>query len=335
MALRSRFFGYDRAEVEQYFDRITSLQETETSKTKSELAKLEAENSLIKGEIEELARKSKDLPSHEVLELSLNRIQTVCDHLKRYEDEDFCNIFSNEYLMKEKLKENIINLEKEMQETKENIKKELDQITKIIKTSNLSLVTAGSRTQTSSEESSKDDAGESYIRLISNPTADGTSLFEELDKLKDNSQKTKPIKEKESSTIFEQTPFWSKSDSSSDKNKEKKLVDKKTHYQNNQGYRLGENEILATQEEYGRHSQNHDLSFDNDTATGDDLKTRIDLARYRYIIGKIAGEDLVGNSGELIIKKNEEITNEVIEAAQRENKLSDLIINMLAQGMDE
>ncbi|NLI92053.1 MAG: hypothetical protein GX434_07525 [Peptococcaceae bacterium] len=65
------------------------------------------------------------------------------------------------------------------------------------------------------------------------------------------------------------------------------------------------------------------------------LKTKIDNARYKYMIDKLAGEQLLDNSGEIILEKNERITLEHIEKAQREGKLSELIINMIIPGMDQ
>ncbi|RNC29184.1 MAG: hypothetical protein AWM53_00833 [Candidatus Dichloromethanomonas elyunquensis] len=64
------------------------------------------------------------------------------------------------------------------------------------------------------------------------------------------------------------------------------------------------------------------------------LETKIDEVRYKYMIDKVAGELLLNNSGEAIIQKDEKITLEHIEKAQREGKLSELIINMIIPGMD-
>lgn len=51
--------------------------------------------------------------------------------------------------------------------------------------------------------------------------------------------------------------------------------------------------------------------------------------RERYLIGKLAGEDLFGRDGARIIAKGGRITRQVIEKADQEGKLSNLILNMV------
>jgi hypothetical protein len=48
----------------------------------------------------------------------------------------------------------------------------------------------------------------------------------------------------------------------------------------------------------------------------------------QYILGKVAGEDLYDSSGKMIAQKGDELTEEIIVAADRSGKLSELIINM-------
>jgi len=54
-------------------------------------------------------------------------------------------------------------------------------------------------------------------------------------------------------------------------------------------------------------------------------------SQYPFIVGKFAGENLMDRSGKLIIAKNEMISEEVVEKAQAEGKLVDLIIDMKFQ----
>ena len=51
--------------------------------------------------------------------------------------------------------------------------------------------------------------------------------------------------------------------------------------------------------------------------------------RQKYIIGKIAGEDLFDRKGNLIIGRNNLITSDKVDYADREGKLSELIISMI------
>ena len=54
----------------------------------------------------------------------------------------------------------------------------------------------------------------------------------------------------------------------------------------------------------------------------------IDNMRNRYIVGKLAGEDLFSKNGELIISKNSVITEDIIQKSESAGKLAELIINM-------
>ncbi|WP_274364179.1 hypothetical protein [Paenibacillus thermotolerans] len=57
--------------------------------------------------------------------------------------------------------------------------------------------------------------------------------------------------------------------------------------------------------------------------------------RYQYIVGKLAGEDLLSDSGDLIIAKHQPITEAVVDEADKEGKLALLIIQMTIPGMEE
>lgn len=56
--------------------------------------------------------------------------------------------------------------------------------------------------------------------------------------------------------------------------------------------------------------------------------------RQKYIVGKIAGEDIIDSSGRKIIGKKELITAEVVTAVEKEGKLPELIVNMILPGME-
>ncbi|MHB1485141.1 MAG: hypothetical protein ACYCYI_10810 [Saccharofermentanales bacterium] len=50
-----------------------------------------------------------------------------------------------------------------------------------------------------------------------------------------------------------------------------------------------------------------------------------------YVIGKFAGDDLFDKSGKLIIAKNEIITQDIIEKAEKEGKMIELVLEMKLQ----
>lgn len=57
--------------------------------------------------------------------------------------------------------------------------------------------------------------------------------------------------------------------------------------------------------------------------------------RHRYIVGKLAGNDLYDRSGLLIVAKHATITEAAMEAAEREGKLAELIVHMVIPGLGE
>ena len=58
------------------------------------------------------------------------------------------------------------------------------------------------------------------------------------------------------------------------------------------------------------------------------LGQEINALRYRYLNGKLAGQDLADQTGTIIIRKNEPITPEIVDSADRAGKLAELIVNM-------
>ena len=65
------------------------------------------------------------------------------------------------------------------------------------------------------------------------------------------------------------------------------------------------------------------------------VRGEISAVRAKYILGKVAGEDIFGASGQVIIRKGKPITVSVMHMAQNEGKLADLIINMESPGQEE
>lgn len=65
------------------------------------------------------------------------------------------------------------------------------------------------------------------------------------------------------------------------------------------------------------------------------VRVKINAVRDKYVLGKVAGEDLLDNTGRVIIQKNSMITETVMETAVRDGKLAELIINMVIPGQEE
>lgn len=67
---------------------------------------------------------------------------------------------------------------------------------------------------------------------------------------------------------------------------------------------------------------------DKKTEPSEEMEIEIKNIKNNYLVGKIVGEDLLDNSGNLIANKNEYITEEMIKRVENSGKLMDLILNM-------
>ncbi len=65
------------------------------------------------------------------------------------------------------------------------------------------------------------------------------------------------------------------------------------------------------------------------------VEKEIKTLRYKYLGGKLAGADLLDGKGRVIVRKNELITPEIVDKAETEGKLAELIVNMTIPGLEE
>ncbi|OQA07430.1 MAG: hypothetical protein BWY65_01881 [Firmicutes bacterium ADurb.Bin373] len=62
--------------------------------------------------------------------------------------------------------------------------------------------------------------------------------------------------------------------------------------------------------------------------------TDINMEKTRYIAGKISGRDILDSNGQVIVARGETITAEIIDRAEKSGKLPDLIVHMVAPGLN-
>lgn len=60
----------------------------------------------------------------------------------------------------------------------------------------------------------------------------------------------------------------------------------------------------------------------------------LDLEKTRYITGKISGRDILDDNGVKIVARGEIITAEIVDMAEKAGKLPELIVHMIAPGLD-
>lgn len=71
------------------------------------------------------------------------------------------------------------------------------------------------------------------------------------------------------------------------------------------------------------------------TEKGKDLQRRLESSKNRYIVGKIAGSDLIDREGHPIVRNGEKITEETVQKADQAGKLVELILHMRFPGMED
>lgn len=65
------------------------------------------------------------------------------------------------------------------------------------------------------------------------------------------------------------------------------------------------------------------------------LQNRIKNIRFKYLVGKIVGEDLMDSKGIIIASKNSLITKKMINIVDKQGKLAELILNMIFPEVSE
>lgn len=92
-----------------------------------------------------------------------------------------------------------------------------------------------------------------------------------------------------------------------------------------------EPDIITEDEEIIEHVESNfwgDDLEEKEFEAGKGIEMEITQIKNNYLIGKIVGEDILDNNGDIIVHKNEHITEEIINAVEKEGKLVDLILNM-------
>jgi hypothetical protein len=70
-------------------------------------------------------------------------------------------------------------------------------------------------------------------------------------------------------------------------------------------------------------------------AAGRPSSPELDALKRHYIVGKVAGEDLYDRQGRVIVSKQSVITEQILQAAEREGMLVELIVNMIIPGLED
>ena len=134
--------------------------------------------------------------------------------------------------------------------------------------------------------------------------------------------------------------FWKTSDTENNSTQENRTQSIQKAEDMLDHYKTQTSEMIKTQlkdysDEKIENSTEENASSDGGNSGSPAVASEIINTRFKYIAGKLAGKDLIGNNGEAIITKGATITKEIISKAETEGKLPELIVNMVLPGMED
>lgn len=386
--IKGKLWGYNKQEVDEYIEKIVNIQSIELDELSKKSESCEQENEILRKKLTSLKDIKTSLPSGNLLEFALKRIERVLEFM----DQDVSNdVQALDNISQQKtlaLKNNIAQIDKEIEKEKNVIEKELNKIAEIVKaqerTKNINIdviknlgkvLPIADWVKSTKEDLSEfentfggDELKSRTKELIEKITSDGTTITSpqkpdttnpnsNLSGVKANNMEgsreenassrvmkedtvDKSIEHKDAKIdkfILEDKPYTSGINDTL----EQPLVENEDQYWNSffdsdKKVNVSTEEVAVTEDPFKKSSSSEIKS----QAISDDLsqagvRQEISAVRSKYVLGKLVGEDITDNSGQVIIRKDDPITVEVMELAQKEGKLADLIIHMVIPGQEE
>jgi len=302
--------GKDKQNIEKTLEEMRAFNRQRIALLEEERNKIREEKNELERYLKTLNEELSSLPPYGVLELGLQRLENVCMILLKAADENSKLIMENAGLKTLNLQNQIKETDLKIEQAKEQIQRELNMIYKM---------SGGSANPQSA----------AIIRAWQ------SDLFSNLSH-RQAAAAHFPVKPegrrdiKEDYSSFSEAGVRGWSYQPADKFKE---LSDSFSYQPNDKFNGLHNNYSYKSPDKAKELQK--LKESNSSQSEERLKSKIEESRHKYMIGKVAGEELVDNSGEVIIRRGEVINLEHIEKARQEGKLSQLIINMIVPGMDE
>lgn len=354
---KGKVWGFQKKDVEGHIDELIKIHEAGLVDLTEQIKKLQKDNEVLEQELTALAESDTLFPKEELLELALKRI----DKIAKFVDQDvYMEVLAIEKVSHQKLRgfdNDIAEIDLEIEKEKQIIEKELRNIVEIVKgqdrKKNLNMEVMKSigkllpiadwlkSNREDQSENNKDKDWEEKLNdgtqeLINQMTADGTTpelimpILVKPDARKNNVQteigeslenlrkETGDPALVETYSPISKAVLWDAAFETDAK--------------------LSHQAIAVTQEEAVSENQDYYKPMEQgegrfaETLSGQpqmSVRQEIPTARVKFILGKVAGENITDSDGRIIIQKGDPITVEVMQSAQNEGKLADLIINMV------
>jgi flagellar motor protein MotB len=336
----SRLFGYSKKEVVQAVSDLALQNQTELKRTENEISKFRLKNEKLKKQIEKMNQmlEHSDTPMHlfefaeEKSEFLSIMYQNYLDQQMEYyasKSDQTMQLFGDKVAaIKEEMKLNQLTLERSLKlilQKNDDIDQNMEEIS--AKTpGSVPAKTADAIAEEKSESSiaSSAEKSENQLGWADEPT-------ELVEQMPDRSSVIEETEfEPKVGVSLDSEDFFLGSSLPSDKSvkQQPSLAD---FWGDISTSPLEDFEDSAVMEKESHVFGEYTVRAEGETTletVGQEVSARKSNPVSRYIIGKIAGEDLYDLEGCLIIRKDEPITEQVVAEADEANKLSELIINM-------
>jgi hypothetical protein len=326
--ISTSLFGYDKNQVKEYIEELHIVHDKRIEEVRNRVNLVKSENEKLAQEMEKLTEElHTQLKPDEFMEFALGRFHEWKDlvgETARDEAQEINIIMENQRKA----------FEKKIQEVDDDInvmQNQLDILLKnvLIKNENLSenvKMFIGDKLYSEYNTCSAYNQNKEVANLNSDNSVDDTTYEKEISTEKIKSNISEVI---EGEAIIEPRGFWGdeieelSEDSAGYSNFESNnsVNDNKINMDN----RPVAQDILPEEDKVVKDKEQVESMKRSESKA---IASEINQIRSKYLVGKIAGEDLYDRNNKIIIYKNSVITSEVIEMAEREGKLADLIVNM-------
>lgn len=355
--LKTVLFGYDRKTVDIFLKKLHRMQEEELEELRRKVSKAGQDRERLLSELKRLEEKQKDVLDDELMEAARNSVNDTLKHLKQQEEEEGASPFVPESaaiqsgkaidfydaaarrarklsLLREVpipirppdiVSESIEASEAEIQTAEESIPMQVD------------VETIGREITTEKVESKLTDVEQTISEHQPQPVTEtnlesyrwvpgassrqvqhtGSGFWDDADTFLEPIGGELLLVPQEEFTVAENTAA-----PPSESRKQPELTQLPPQQQETQSIlRNAASETAATAE--------------MPAAVERPSSPEIDALKRSYIVGKLAGEDLLDRHGHLIVARNTEITEVTVKLAEQEGKLAELIVNMIIPGLED
>ncbi|KZL92154.1 hypothetical protein [Clostridium magnum] len=288
--LKARLFGCDREEVDKHIKDIKLANKEKIEELKRNLSAINAENEKLSEEIQKLKDEMKfEMKSEKFMEFVLKKSEEIILIINKVSSDEISRI-----TLSGKTQESIFN-------------KKIEEYNSIIKSTQEDLNILLKKQLKKNEILSED-----VKKFIKDKCKCDSVNYDELQV---NIQ-TPPIE-------YEDTPHTENVENHSGEESFKKSAD--NYINRDEKIKIKD---IVEEHQIDKVENQSTAEIIKSQLKSTDIEEDIDQIRSKYLIGKIAGKDLIDNMGNIIIGKNSIITEQTISKAGREGKLPELIVNM-------